>query len=138
MRTPRTTTFGESSPIRTGLWILGFAAIALACGRTPLHRCDLVGCLVGICVDAGQSVGDAGADMFQCTLPDGGIVCSGLGQECTTTGAVCCAGSSCNGAGVCAALPPDAGQCTLDGDPCTTASSCCSGHCALGACAEGL
>jgi Ion channel inhibitory toxin len=118
--------------IRSVLLGLGFAVIALACGRTPLHRCDLVGCPVGICVDAGQSVGDAGADMFQCTLPDGGLACGGLGQECTTNGAVCCAGSACNSAGVCGALPPDAGQCALNGATCTTASNCCSDDCSSG------
>ena len=82
--------------------------LALTCGRTPLFRCDLVGCAQGICVDAGHSEGDAGSDMFKCTLPDGGAVCVGLGQTCDIAD-LCCAGSECNSSGVCVAVPADGG-----------------------------
>jgi hypothetical protein len=96
---------GRGLSIRALLATVGVGLIAIGCGRTPLHRCDLVGCPPPtICIDAGLIIGDAGSDMFNCTLPDGGIPCAGLGQECTSAGQVCCAGSTCNGAGICSAV----------------------------------
>jgi hypothetical protein len=104
---------GRGWSIRVAMAAAALSAMALGCGRTPLHRCDLVGCPPPtLCVDAGTIIGDAGSDMFNCTLPDGGIPCSGLGLECSTAGSFCCAGTTCNGtSGICvqAQSQPDAG-----------------------------
>jgi len=127
MRTPRTTLKSGFS-IATAFLAVGLGVLALTCGRTPLFRCDLVGCAQGICVDAGHSQGDSGSDMFKCTLPDGGAVCVGLGQTCDNSD-LCCAGSECNSSGVCAAVTADAGSCHLNGTSCVTGTDCCSANC---------
>jgi hypothetical protein len=96
--------FGRTT-IRAALCALGLGILAIACGRTSLHRCDLVGCQPGqVCADAGGSVADSGSDAFNCVLPDGGTPCTVPGESCIIRGAgPCCSGSFCNSSGVCAA-----------------------------------
>jgi len=73
--------------------------LSLACGRTPLHRCDLVGCAQGTCIDAGKLL-DGTSNEFCCLIVDAGTRCVGAEESCGTCG-TCCGGLVCAPSGLC-------------------------------------